>query len=227
MQRILGHVINPTEDNAVIAGTTIINTIYDNCDYRISYISMGKGTFVSPERFRSPTLVHVLKGQLRIVILNQKQRRESVVNEGCGYFRPAKEYAGYYADDSDVILCEIILRMDSEVAMRLIPHTSQELIHLVHYEPGQVSRSHLVNDEFFQMNMVAFNESENKEFQAVDRPVFVKCMEGKFVISQEEKKFELQPGEAFVLPPSFNCTFSATSRTKILILYLTNKKKTF
>lgn len=227
MQGYLGKITDPVEENAVIEGTTIINTVYDNCGYRISYLSMAKGTFVSPERFLSPTLIYVLKGQLRIAVMNPKKKREAVVKEGDCYFRPAKEYAGYYADESDVVLCESVLRIDSEIAMRIIPHAVLELNHLVHYEPGQVSRSHLVNDEFFQMNMLAYSELEKKEFKTEKRPVAVKCVEGQFSILHEETKYTLQPGDNFVMPPDYECYISASGRTKILVIYLAMPQKNF
>jgi hypothetical protein len=223
MQAIQGKVINAVEENAVIDGTTILNTIYDNAGYRLSILSMSKGTFVAPERFRTPTLVRVLKGSLLIRTFSKENRREAVVNEGQIYFRPAKEFAGYYANDTNVILEEIVLRADSETAMRVIPHSVLDLVHMVHYEPGMVSRSHLINDEMFQLSMAAFSESESKELVCKDQMVFVQCIEGQYVITHEDSKYVLHPGETFLIMPQYKCRAFATSRTKIMTLHMTEE----
>jgi Cupin. len=220
MQVSFEKVINPVEENAVIDGTTIMNTIYDYEGYRISHISMSKGTFVSPERFRSPTMLYVNKGQLRVSVFNKENKREAVVKEGQAYFRPSKEFAGYYADDSDVIVTEIVLNTNSAIAMRIIPHAVQDLIHLVHYEPGQVSCSHLVSDPLFQMNMYAYSELERKANFYKEQPVIIECMEGQLVIAHEEDKYVLNKGDMFAIPANYTCDISASSRTKIIVLYL-------
>jgi|GEM_PF-1382082 Phosphomannose isomerase len=227
MQANLERVISAVEENEVIEGTTIVNTTYDCAGYRISYISMSKGTFMSPERFRSPTLIYVMKGVLRIAIMGKNNRREARITTGQGYFHPAQEYAGYYADESNVIFTEIVLRTDSEIAMRIIPHSPQDLIHLVHYEPGQISRSHLINDEFFQLTLSACSEPERKEFFSDKQPVVVHCMEGRVTLLHNEEQFSLQKGNSFIIPMNYQCTISVSGRTKLAVLYLADTKKQF
>lgn len=220
MQVNFEKVINPVEENAVIDDTTIMNTIYDYEGYRISHISMSKGTFVFSERFRSPTMLYVNKGQLRVSVFNKENKREAVVKAGQTYFRLSKEFAGYYADDSDVIVTEIVLNTNSTIAMRISPHAVQDLIHLVHYEPGQVSRSHLVSDPLFQMNMYAYSELERKTNFYKEKPVMIDCMEGQLVIAHGTDKYILNKGNMFAVPANYACDISASSRTKIIVLYL-------
>ena len=227
MKANLERVISAVEENEVIEGTTIVNTTYDCAGYRISYISMSKGTFMSPERFHSPTLIYVMKGVLRIAVMSKENKREAFIKVGQGYFHPAQEFAGYYADDSDVIFTEIVLRSDSEIAMRIIPHSPQDLIHLVHYEPGQVSRSHLINDEFFQLTLTACSEPERKEFLCEKQPVVIYCMEGKFSLMHGEEQFNLQKGNSFIIPINYPCTVSVSGRTKLAVLYLADVNKQF
>lgn len=220
MKANLERVISVTEENAVMEGTTIVNTIYDRQGYRVSYISMGRGTFMSPERFRTPALIYVMKGRLKVSSGSKENRHEAIVNAGQEYYRPANEYAGYAADDQDVIFAEMILRTDSEISMRMIPHLVQDAIHLVHYEPGQVSRSHLVNDEFFQLNMLAFSESERKDV-LTDKILLLRCMEGNVTIVHENEKHLVTQGMIFIMPKGYSSTLHVSARTKISVLYLT------
>ena len=224
MQVNFEKVSNPVEENAIVDDTTIMNTIYDYEGYRISHISMSKGTFVFSERFRNPTMLYVNKGQLRVSVFNNNEsKKETVVKAGQIYFRPSKEFAGYYADDSDVIVTEIVLNTNSTISMRIIPHAVQDLIHLVHYEPGQVSRSHLVSDPLFQMNMYAYSELERKTNFYKEKPILIVCMEGQLVIAHETDKYVLNKGDMFAIPANYTCDISASSRTKIIVLYLGDK----
>lgn len=224
MRTNLERVISVVDENSVIDGATILHTTYDRGGYRISHISMGKGTYVAPERFRSPTLIYVRKGQLRIASINKKNKYDVIVKEGQEHFRQGKEYAGYFADDSDVIFTEVVMRPDTEVSMRLIPHQVQDYIHLVHYEPGQASLVHLVNDEFFQMNLIAYSESDRKEFRT-EKPVILNCLEGRVTILHGDKQFVLHHGDSFILPAKYACTVCLASRTKVWVLHLADDTK--
>jgi hypothetical protein len=227
MQSNYERVICPIQENPVIADATIVNTTYDCDGYRISCISMSKGTYMALERFRSPVLIMVRKGEMRIDVKghDDTETRSALIKAGQGYFRPANEYAGYFADTENVIFTEIVLCADSEIAMRIIPHLVQDIMHLVHYEPGQVSRSHLINDEFFQLNMLAYSESEKIDFCCSKQPVSIDCIEGKVTIQHEEDKNDLLPGNSFRIPADYACTVFVSCRTKIIVLYLSDAQR--
>lgn len=226
MKANYGKVVSVIEDNPVIEGSTIVNTVYDCDSYRISYISMSKGTYMFLERFRSPVMLVVYKGTLHLSLKNKKNEVSDVyIKAGQEYYRPANEYAGYYADDENVIFAEITLRRDSEVAMRVIPHRIQDIIHLVHYEPGQVSCAHLINDEFFQFNMMAFSESEKIEFHCKKQPVSINCVAGKVTIQHDDEHYVLFPGKCFHIPLNYDCTVFVASRSKLIVLYLSDKER--
>lgn len=219
-------ILSIVEENEAVDDTTIVNTTYDRDGYRISHISMGKGTFMATERFRTPSIITVHKGVLKVVVKSKNFQKEVLVHTGQGFYKQANEFAGYHADNGDVIFTEYDLHNDSELSLRIVPHVVQDIIHLTHYEPGQVSRSHLINDEHFQLNMYAFSEPEKKEIKA-NNPLVITCLEGNVSIVHNDDKFTLSKGKQFLAPTDYDCSLFISGRTKLVVMHLSDNDQYF
>ena len=93
-------------------------------------------------------------------------------------------------------------------------------------DPEMNQTENLVNCEFFNTNLLVFDNAINKEYFSIDSFVIYICVKGEFVIRWEENTETVTKGETILLPAMIKeVSLEPAGEARILEIYINNENK--
>jgi len=219
MSRKIGEVFSGIKETEILDNTTIVDIIYDRDDYSLVRYALGPNTSIPAERYYNPAVYIVLKGTLELDVIKDGEHHLCEIKKGFGFLRKENQLVGLRGGNEGALCAEVTLRKDSIYSKRLEFNRIFEAKNLVHYEPGQRSILHVIDDELFKVQLIAFSEKFEYEM-IVPQEVFIICVEGRADLYYKDKHHILNVGDEFILPRNAVYDVHVSGRSKLCIQYL-------
>ena len=98
-----------------------------------------------------------------------------------------------------------------------VPGMKQELSSLVSYQDGSVVSHTIINRNSGTVTLFAFDEGQGLSEHTAPYDAFIHVLEGGVRVTIDGKDFNLEEGEALILPAGKPHSVKATSRFKMLL----------